>query len=65
MSKARGTLEILFESRARVKILKFLFRNVMPSFNAQELAIRIQEPTEVVSKEIKRFLEIGLLQVRK
>ena len=65
MSKAKSTLELLFESRARVKMLKFLFRNVMPSFTAKELAERIQEPREVVSKEIKRFVEIGLLQVRR
>lgn len=65
MSKAKNTLDVLFESRARVKILKFLFRNAEPDFTIKELAARIQEPIPVVNKEVKQFLDFGLLRVRK
>ncbi len=65
MSKTKNTLDLLFESRARVKILKFLFRNMGLGFAVRELAVRIQEPMPTVNKEIKRFLEIGLIKVRK
>ena len=65
MSKVKNTLELLFESRARVKMLKFLFRNIGPGFTVKELAARIQEPTTVVNREIKQFLQIGLLKTRK
>ena len=65
MSKAKNTLDLLFESRARVKILKFLFRNIGPGFAVRELAARIQEPIPAVNKELKKFIEIGLIKVRR
>ena len=64
MSKTKNTLDLLFESRARVKILKFLFRNIGLGFTVRELAARIQEPISLVNKEIKRFIEIRLIKVR-
>lgn len=64
MSKAKNTLNLLFESRARVKILKFLFRNIGLGFTVQELAARIQEPVPLVNKEIKKFIELKLIKVR-
>ena len=54
MSKARNILELLFESRARVRMLKLLFRNSSSSFTATELAERMQEPLSEVQREIKR-----------
>ena len=65
MSKGKNTLELLFESKPRVKILKFLFRNNSASFTAVELASRIQEPAEIVRREILRLMEVGLLKVKK
>lgn len=65
MSKSKDVLGVLFNSKARVKILKFLFRNAGPSFNVKELAARIQEPPSVVKQEIKKFLEMGLLKIQK
>ncbi|HEY4506986.1 MAG TPA: hypothetical protein VJH71_02400 [Candidatus Paceibacterota bacterium] len=62
MSKARNILELLFESRARVRMLKLLFRNSSSSFTATELAERMQEPLSEVQREIKRFIEMGLLR---
>jgi predicted transcriptional regulator len=59
---SKGTLELLFDSRARVKILKFLFRNAALAFSAKDVSSRIQEQPSVVKKEIKKLLEIGLLK---
>lgn len=65
MSKAKSTLDLLFDSQARVKILKFLFRNMVPSFTAKDLAVRTQESISVVNIEIKRLIEVGLLKIRR
>lgn len=65
MSKPKPFFELLFGSRARVKILKFLFRNPGVGFNARELAIRIQELPSAVNKEIKNLLDIGLLKIKR
>lgn len=65
MSKTRTFFELLFGSKARAKILKFLFRNLGLAFSAKELAIRVQEPQPVVNKEIKNFLEMGLIKIKK
>lgn len=65
MSKSKNTLEVLLGSRARLKMLKFLFRNMNMGFTAKELAARIQEPLPIARKEIKNFLEIGLLKFKK
>ncbi|MBI2669588.1 MAG: hypothetical protein HYX20_00345 [Candidatus Yanofskybacteria bacterium] len=65
MSKPRSFFELLFGSKARVKILKFLFRNPESAFCVKELAVRVQERSAVVNQEIKKLLEIGLLKIRK
>ena len=65
MSKQKSFFELLFDSKAKVKILKFLFRNPGTAFNAKELAVRIQERVPAVNKEIKKLLEAGLLKAQK
>lgn len=65
MSKPKTFFELLFGSRVRVKILKFLFRNPDTVFGMKELAIRVQEHLPVVNKEIKNLLEVGLLKVKR
>ena len=65
MSKIKNTLELLFESRARVKMLKFLFRNIGAGFTAKELVAKTQEPITIVNEEIKNFIEIGLIKIRR
>jgi len=65
MSKPKSFFELLFGSKARVKILKFLFRNPNLTFSTKELAVRIQESSAVVNKEIINLLEIGLLRIKK
>lgn len=59
---SKDTLELLFDSRARVRILKFLFRNISLAFSAKDVSSRIQERPSVVKKEIKKLLEIKLLK---
>lgn len=62
INMSKSILELLFDSRPRVKILKFLFRNAMTAFGAKEMSNRVQERPAVVRKEIKKLLEIGLLR---
>lgn len=56
--------EELFGSKARVKILKFFFRNEAGYFDLPTIAKRVQERKSVVKKEINRLLKIGFLQKR-
>lgn len=62
MTSASTTLDKLFGSRIRVKILKFLFRNYPGNFSSQELSKKIQEPLEETRKELKSLGEIGLIK---
>ena len=55
-------LETLFNSKARIKVLKFLFRNYPINIGMRDLAQRIQEPGEVVQKEIRNLEKIGLIK---
>ena len=54
----------LFGSKARVKILKFFFRNETGSFDMPIIAKRVQERKPVVKKELARLLKIGFIQKR-
>ncbi len=62
MNMSKSTLELLFDSKARVKILKFLFRNTGMSFSIRDLSRRVQERPITVRREAKRLVEIGLLK---
>ena len=65
MSKSKDILGTLFNSKVKVKILKFLFRNHGMSFSIKDLANRVQETPTDVGQEIRKFLEIGLIKVQK
>ena len=58
---SKDTLDNLFGSRLRVKILKFLFRNYPNDFNVSELSRRIQEPRKKVQKEISVLINADLV----
>ena len=58
---SKRILETLFDSRARVRLLRFLFRNYPQNFTIKELVDRLQEDRPTVKKEIDRFTEIKLL----
>lgn len=62
---SKNVLETLFTSSLRVKILKFLFRNLSSSFNIKELANHVQDKPRVVKREIFKLKEIGLIKTKK
>ena len=62
---SKNILEHLFVSRTRVKILKFLFRNLNPDFTVKDLSIRLQESRGAVNKEVKKLLEVGLVKIKR
>ena len=65
MSKTQNQypiLENLFNSRPRVKVLKFLFRNYPANVGIRDLSRRTQEQPELIRKEIDKFVKIGLIR---
>lgn len=56
-------LENVLGSKLRVKILKFLFRNYPANIGTRELAKRVQEPYEMVKKEMKMLEKINLVKL--
>jgi len=58
---SKRVLETLFNSRARVRLLRFLFRNYPQSFTAKELTHRLQEDAGVMKREISKLQQISLL----
>lgn len=62
MNKSRDILDILFGSKIRVKVLKFLFRNYPNDFSISELSGRIQEASAVVRKETQLLNQIMLIK---
>ena len=58
---SKGILETLFESRARVRLLKFLFRNYPRPHTLKEITKHLQENPFLVKKEIAKLSQIGLL----
>ncbi len=61
-TNGRYSLELLFGSKARVKLLKFMFRNYLGDVSVKELADRIQESRQTVKKEVELLYSIGLLK---
>ena len=55
----------LFDSKARVKILKFFFRNESGSFDLPTIAKRVQEERRMVKRELARLLKIGFIEKKK
>ncbi|MBI2064167.1 MAG: hypothetical protein HYT66_00430 [Candidatus Yanofskybacteria bacterium] len=62
MNKSRDILGILFGSKSRVKVLKFLFRNYPNDFSIPELSKRIQEQYAAIRKEANLLREIKLIK---
>ena len=61
-NKSRDVLDILFGSKIRVKVLKFLFRNYPNDFSTPELSKRIQEKPGAVRKETQLLNQIKLIR---
>ncbi len=62
---SKPILDNLFGSKARVKILKFLYRNFPADFSAREIAQRIQELPQVVREEIELLRQITIVKRKK
>lgn len=56
--------EELFGSKARVKILKFFFRNESGFFDLPTIAKRVQERKSIAQKEVFKLLKVGFIQKR-
>ncbi len=61
-NKQYPVLENLFNSKIRIKVLKFLFRNYPSSVGTPDLSRRIQEPLEATKKEMRILEKIGLVK---
>jgi len=58
---SKRTLEQLFDSRSRVKILKFLFRNYPEKYGIGEISARTQERRETVRRELRLLQKMGAI----
>lgn len=59
---SKNTLDNLFGSKARVKILKFLFRNYPKPVSMRKLAWHTQEPIHVVQREVLALRSIKVIK---
>ena len=55
---SKNILDNLFGSKARVKLLKFLYRNYPQAFTVGEIARRTQETPTTVRREIYLLKEL-------
>jgi hypothetical protein len=62
---SKHILDNLFESKAKVKILKYIFRNPEKEFSVKELASKVQENQETVYSELIKLTHIQLLEEKK
>ncbi len=58
---SKHSLEVLFDSKPRLKILKFLFRNFPQNYTLREIVNHTQEDADNVRRELSRLEEIGLI----
>ncbi len=61
----KGTLDQLFESQAKVKLLRFFFRNAEGLFQPKEIFKRLRSNTVLLRQEMKKMEKIGLLKQKK
>ena len=59
---SKQSLEALFESRPRIKILKFLFRNNPKTYALKEIVNHTQENSPAITKELNRLVQIDLVR---
>ena len=65
MSNKGNSLDKLFGSRIRVKILKNTLRNYPADFSLSELARRIQESQNSVKKELLNLMRLGFIKIKR
>jgi len=62
---SKPILDNLFGSKARVKILKFLYRNYPADFSVREISQRIQEQPQVIRDELELLKQITIVKQKK
>ncbi len=61
MSKASATLEALFVSKVRIKVLKFLLLNPNTKLHLRGIVREIEEEINAVRRELARLEEVGIV----
>ena len=61
----KGTLEQLFESQAKVKLMKLFFRNPRQLFQLKDILHKLRMGALLIRKEIKKLKKIGLITEKK
>lgn len=59
---SKYSLDNLFGSKARLKVLKFVFRNYPNDFSLKELSERVQVTYKHAKKEIQVLESLGLIK---
>src|SRR3989344_710863 len=62
---SKNILEVLFESKTRIKILKFLYRNFPKHYSSREITAHTQEDSAYIRRELNRLAEIHLVENKK
>lgn len=61
----KGTLDQLFESQAKVKLLRFFFRSPGVMFQTTEIFKKLRSNTALLRQEMKRLEKLGLIKQKK
>jgi len=61
----KGVLDQLFESQAKVKLLRFFFRNTEEMFQPREIFKRLRSNIALLRQEMKKLEKIGLIREKK
>jgi len=61
----KGALEQLFESQAKVKILKFFFRNSKDIFQPKDIFKRLRSNISLLRREINKLENIGVIKQKR
>lgn len=61
----KGILEQLFESQAKVKLMKFFFRSLEESFPLRDILKMLRVNPSTVRKEMKKLIKIGIIKKTK
>lgn len=58
---SKNILATLFKSRAKIKLLKYIYQHPDEIFTVKNLSTKIQEAREDVETEIDELVEVGML----
>jgi hypothetical protein len=61
----KGILEQLFESQAKIKLMKFFFRNAEDAFQLKDILKMLRVNAFIVRREMKKIEKIGIIKKTK